>query len=73
MTFDELLDQACTAAHLPDMAKMQLPSALSERTKKRVMKLSPEEFGDILSRAINKVNRGSIESIDALVREQVSR
>ena len=52
MSFDELLDRAYTEAGLPDMARMQLPSALSEKTKKRVIKMSPEEFGDILSRAI---------------------
>lgn len=34
MTFEELLDQACVTAHLPEMARIQLPSALSDETKK---------------------------------------
>ena len=73
MTFDELLDQACTAAHLPDMARIQLPSALSDKTKKRVMKLSPDDFGRVLASAIDAVNKGSIESVDTLVRKQIDR
>lgn len=73
MTFDELLDRACTAAELPDIARMQLPSALSEQTKKKVANLTPEEFGRMLSAAIESVNRGSIESIDTLVRKMLEK
>ena len=73
MTFDELLDNACGFAGLPDMARIQLPSALSEKTKKMVMRLSPEEFGKVLSTAIETINRGSTESVDALVRKQIDR
>ncbi len=73
MSFEELLDQACKSAELPNTARKQLPSALSEKTKKRAMKLSPEEFGQILATAIEMVNHGSVESIDALVRKQIER
>ena len=52
MTFEELLDQACMIAHLPEMARIQLPSNLSNETIKMVMKLSPEELGRVLSVAI---------------------
>ena len=45
---------------------------LSDETKKAVMKLSPEELGAILKAAIDKINRGSVESVDALVRKQIS-
>lgn len=45
MSFEELLDEACKSAQLPEMARILLPSTLSEQTKKMVMKLSPEEFG----------------------------
>ena len=69
MTFEELLDQACVTAHLPEMARIQLPSTLSNETIKMVMKLSPEEFGAILKAAIDKINCGSVESVDALVRK----
>lgn len=71
MTFGELLDQACTAAHLPSMAKDQLPSALSDKTKRKLLKLSPEEVGRVLNTAIDAVNLGSIESVDTLVIKQL--
>lgn len=68
MTFDELLTEACKLAHLPEMARIQLPSALSEKTKRKVMRLSPEELGQVLNTAIEQINRGSVESVDTLVR-----
>ena len=73
MTFEELLDKACTTAGLPEMARMQLPSALSDETKKMVMKLKPEELGRVLNEAIDAVNHGSVKSIDMLVRERVGK
>lgn len=73
MDFEELLDNACTAVGLPSMAREQLPVVLSSQTKKMVLTLSPEEFGQILATAIENVNKGSIKSIDKLVREQLNR
>ena len=71
MTFEELLTEACKSAHLPEMARIQLPSSLSEKTKRNVMRLSPEELGRVLNTAIEAVNHGSVESVDALVRKQL--
>lgn len=71
MTFDELLDQACKSAHLPSEARAQLPNALSNKTKDMVRTMSPEEFGRILAEAIDKINHGSIVSVDDLVRRRV--
>lgn len=71
MTFEELLDKACESAHLPEMARRQLPSALKPETKRLVMKLTPDEFGKMLATAIDKVNHGSVESIDKLVNEEL--
>lgn len=51
------------------MARLLLPSTLSEKTKKDVMKLSPEEFGTVLKTAIDQIERGSIEGVDELVRK----
>ena len=45
MDFEELLDRACESAHLPEMARVQLPSALSVDTKEMLLKLSTEEVG----------------------------
>ena len=69
MTFDELFDKAYTTARLTEMAKILLPSTLSGETKKAVLRLSPEEFGSILKDAIDQIDRGSVESVDALVRK----
>jgi len=69
MTFEELLDQACKTASLPEMARLLLPSTLGVETKDMVLKLSPEEFGRILAAAIDQINQGSVETVDALVRK----
>ena len=60
-------------AHLPEMARIQLPSALSVDTKEMLLKLPAEEVGVVLSSAIDAVNHGSIKPIDKLVREQLNR
>ena len=69
MSFEELLEQACKSASLPEMTRLLLPSTLSDVTKDMVLKLSPEELGAILKAAIDEINRGSVESVDALVRK----
>ena len=56
---------------LPEMAIKQLPASLSTETKKKLMKLRPEETIGILVAAIDQVNRGSVESIDNLVRKRL--
>lgn len=69
VSFDELLDAACKSAGLPNMARILLPSTLSNSTKKAVMKLKPEVLGKILKSAIDQIDHGSVESVDALVRK----
>ena len=69
MDFEELLSQACDSASLPEMARLLLPSTLNAETKNLVLKLTPEEFGRILASAINQINRGSVETLDVLVRK----
>lgn len=69
MPFDELMDAACESAGLPSMARILLPSTLSDKTKKAVMKLKPEMIGSILKDAIDQINNGSVESVDMLVRK----
>ena len=71
MSFEELLDQACKSARLPEMARILLPSTLSKETKKLVMKLEPEEFGAILKAAIDQIDHGSVETVDALVKKSL--
>lgn len=69
MDFEELLDRACDSASLPEMARLLLPSTLGVETKDMVLKLTPEGFGRILVSAIDQINRGSVETVDALVRK----
>ena len=69
MTSDELMDTACKSARLPNMARILLPSTLSDSTKKAVVNLEPEELGSILKDAIDQIESGSVESVDALVRK----
>lgn len=53
MSFEELLDQACKSASLPEMARLLLPSTLSDETKKAVMKLDAVTLGSVLKAAID--------------------
>ena len=71
MSFEELLDQGCKSACLPEMARLLLPSTLSEATKDIVLKLTPEEFGRILVSAIDQIDYGSVETVDALVKKSL--
>ena len=71
MDFEELLDRACDSASLPEMSRLLLPSTLSAETKNMVLKLSPEEFGRIIASAIDQINHGSVETVDALVRDNI--
>ena len=73
MTFDEILEEACLLVQLPNTAREQLPRALSDKTKQMALKLSPEELGRVLKSAIETINHGLVESIEALVRKQLGK
>lgn len=68
MTFDELWKQV---KGLPDAAIMQVPNILSPDTKNKLVQKSPEEIGSIVSAAIDEVNRGSVATVDTLVRKRL--
>lgn len=70
MTFEDYWTEVDKLKTLPNTAIRQLPSSLSDSTKKRLMKLRTEVTAEILNEAINEVNRGSVESIDSLVRKK---
>lgn len=46
-----------------------IPRLLSEKTKKKLIKKSPEEVATAIKAAIEKNNAGSVETIDELVRK----
>ena len=56
---------------LPEMAIRQLPASLSSGVKQRLMSLKPKETAGLLNTAIDEVNRGSVESIDSLMRKRL--
>ncbi len=66
--FEELWKQV---EGIPEGAKKQLSTDLSERTKKKLEKLSPEEISTVVNKAFEKVNNGSIEEMDALIRKLI--
>ena len=70
MTFDELWVELEKLHILPDAAIKQMPQILSSETKKRLSRKKPEEASRILSGAIEQINRGSIETVDALTRKK---
>ena len=71
MTFDELWVEIEKLHILPDGAIAQMPQILSTETKKRLLRKPPEEASWILREAIEEINRGSIETVDALTRKKL--
>lgn len=68
MTFDELWAEV---QGLPDTAKMQVPNILSESTKKKLSRKTPEEVGRIVTTAIDEVNHGSVEPLENLIKKRL--
>lgn len=44
-----------------------IPRLIGEKTKKKLIKKSPEEVVKLIKAAIDKINSGSVEPIDALI------
>ena len=68
MTFDELWTQV--KGH-PDMAKLQVPNALTVSTKRKLEEKNPEDIEKIVSAAIDEVNHGSVSPLDELIRKRL--
>lgn len=71
MTFDELWVEIEKLHILPDAAISQVPHVLSNETKKRLSRKTPEEVGRILKEAIDEINHGSVETVDALTQKKL--
>ena len=69
-TFEQLMEEIYKAANgaLPNMAKILLPYALEDKTKERFLRSTktPAELAQVLIDAIEFIDHGSIESVDAL-------
>ena len=68
MTFDDLWRDV---QGLPDTAKLQVPGALKEETKRKLCKYSPEEIEKIVAQAIEEVNHGAVAPLDELIRKKL--
>lgn len=68
MTFEELWTKV---QGLPDTAMAQVPGTLSEATKRRLARKTPEEIGKIVIDAIEEVNRGSVAPLDELIKRRL--
>ena len=75
MTFEELWEEVWKNTKLPKEAKKFLPQSLSEKTKERLLDsgLSPSDISGIIESAVEKINHGSVESIDKLVITAINR
>ncbi len=47
-----------------------VPQLLGEKTKKKLIKKTPDEVVATIKTAIDKINAGSVETIDTLLRKQ---
>lgn len=65
MTFKEFL----RTTSLPSTAKDQLPEELSSRTQAELLKCVNAE--EIIAAAIEGVNRGSVETLETLIRQRL--
>lgn len=71
MTFDELWAEIGKLYILPKAAIEQVPQILSNETKKRLSRKTPKEACWILKEAIDEINRGSVETVDALTQKKL--
>lgn len=71
MNFKELWKEIEELNVLPSTAIDQIPETLSESTKKRLSHLTPQKAAAIISASVEEINRGSIRTIDTLVKEKL--
>lgn len=68
MSFEDVWGQV---HGLPDTAIAQVPRVLSEATKSKLARKTPEEVSRIVAQAIEKVNRGSVKPLDELIKNRL--
>lgn len=68
MSFEDVWGQV---QGLPDTVIAQVPRVLSEATKSKLARKTPEEVSRIVAQAIEEVNRGSVKPLDELIRERI--
>lgn len=72
--FDELWKSVEELHILPNTAITHIPDFLSDETKKKLMKKTPQEIGKIVKAAINEIeNHGSVEVLDVLIKKELKK
>lgn len=66
--FEELWKQV---EGIPEGAKKQIPDDLSDRTKRKLEKLSPETIAEIVNKAFEEINKGTVLAMDVLIRKSI--
>lgn len=71
MKFDKLWGQVAGLKMLPNEALRLVPGALSPETKSCLSRTKPEEAAEIAQWAIDQINHGSVETMEALVKRRL--
>ncbi len=66
--FEELWKQV---EGIPEGVKKQISADLSERTKRKLEKLAPEKISEVINKAFDEVNKGSVLEMDVLIRKMI--
>ncbi len=66
--FEELWKQV---EGVPEGVKKQLSADFSDRTKRKLEKLSPEKISEVINKAFDEVNNGSVLQMDVLIRRMI--
>ena len=69
MTFEEKWKEVEQLKILPSMAIQQIPQVLSGKTKSLLVNKTAEEIAEIMNSAVHKIDHGSVETVDTLVRK----
>lgn len=69
--FGDLWKQLGELHVLPNTAIEQIPMFLSDKTKKKLMKKTPREIAEIVDAAVDKINNGSVEVLDELIKKEL--
>lgn len=64
--FEELWKQV---EGIPEGVKKQLSADLTDRTKRKLEKMTPKKVEEAINKALEEVKNGSVETIDSLVRK----
>lgn len=68
MTFEELWSQV---QGLPETAKSQLPASLSEATRKKLARKTPDEVSKVVAEALDEVNYRAVAPLEELIKRRL--